>query len=357
MINKLPATLFLLIPFFSFFLFLSLFLFIGDALAICGCGRGSYPQCCSVCLASDSGWARYSICNPNDTCCLGCGGKYYDPRACASRCPFSLPEGCAAGGYAGGSYCIKDIPGTCSQKVWRCEDGQWVYKYPQKVCELKEACPNNQPTLKAGWHFPGTSDCKAYIRKGNTNYQLSTCCEDCNWSGTRLPNGPIIIEDSYELYVDYKYGNFYRTSGPSKITVICVAPSDSLLEPPPTPPPPPPMPPSINCNRDVGYGARVLSADQKAYVWNQLKGSLQENIAKRFYYKVIPCESSWNASAEALGTNCRAVGLYQLEDNTRSGLRGRRKCAEYHKGHDWRCQTLHAVDVYKNRGIGYWECW
>ena len=112
------------------------------------------------------------------------------------------------------------------------------------------------------------------------------------------------------------------------------------------PPPPPP-----DCH--TGYGAGVLSSDQKIYVWNQLISELPENIANIFYWQVIPQESSWNASVEALCSNCYGIGLYQLEDATRPGG----SCSEYHRNCHWTCQTPHAINVYKTRGPGYWQSW
>ena len=116
-----------------------------------------------------------------------------------------------------------------------------------------------------------------------------------------------------------------------------------------------PPPPPSNCN--TGYGAGVLSPDQKLYVWNQLISALPENIANIFYWQVIPQESSWDASDETPCTNCYGVGLYQLEDNTRTGLRGGTYCGEYHKNINWMCQTPEAIRVYNTRGTGYWSSW
>ncbi|MEX0878062.1 MAG: hypothetical protein WDZ40_04415 [Candidatus Spechtbacterales bacterium] len=87
-----------------------------------------------------------------------------------------------------------------------------------------------------------------------------------------------------------------------------------------------------------------------------------EDYANYFFTTVIPCESTWVPHAENEGgTNCMAVGLYQLEDNRY----GKQACrAEYHRWHHWQCETSHAVDrffeIRNNRpgcsGWEYWEC-
>jgi len=107
-----------------------------------------------------------------------------------------------------------------------------------------------------------------------------------------------------------------------------------------------------DCN--MGYGAGVLSPDQKNQVWSQLISALPEDIANIFFYTIIPQESGWNASSENSGCpNCWCVGLYQLEDNTR----GAGNCSEYHRNHHWTCETSHAIDVYHRRGPCYWQGW
>jgi hypothetical protein len=88
-------------------------------------------------------------------------------------------------------------------------------------------------------------------------------------------------------------------------------------------------------------------------------GRISFAAAHIFLTTVIFRESSWNPSAEnPYAPNCVAVGLYQLEDNTRASQRtGRRQCAENHGNENYEIETDHAIDVYNRRGCGYWEVW